>query len=414
MKKLVLPTTAVIASLFLVAAMVPSGGAEELQLEGFSKTVGIPKADVVFAFDLTGSMSLELEEVKDNAESIMNDLASQIADVQFGVVSFMDYDGHYETEAPGSTPLWYNNTYGSAASGDYPYMLDLDLTADTVVTAATINGLVLGNGVDGPEDYTRIVHEVYNDANLHWRDGAERIVILFGDNVPHDTNFDYNDDGTPDNTGADPGRDAILATADDLDFETEVANAAAAGIHIMAVYSGFEATKYPWTYMADETDGGYFALGDASDIPSAITQLIQEKIEESLTISVGTENSWAMVFEFTNPYDYELEDVVITDRFGAELEIDELGTPTHGTAEYYTRGNSEKVFLEWDIGTLGPEETARLVVVVSTDLNPAGHQEYTSPGVYELNSGATLKFYDSMLDEKMSAVTDSIYVTVLP
>jgi len=46
--------------------------------------------------------------------------------------------------------------------------------------------------------------------------------------------------------------------------------------------------------------------------------------------------------------------------------------------------------------------------------NPAGQQEYSTSGIYKLNSGATLKFIDPEQDMQLSAYTNSIYVTVLP
>ena len=407
--------------------------------EELHKNVGIPKADVVFAIDLTGSMSGEIAEVKANATNIMNSLAAQIADVQFGLISFMDYNGTYNTSAPpGSVPPWYNATYGSAAAGDYPYKLDQDITSNTTLVNQTIGGLILGSGGDGPQDYTRIIHESYNDTNLTWRTDAKKILILFGDNVPHDTDFDYDNNGTPNNTGGDPGRDTILGTADDLDFEDEVANASAAGVHIMAVYSGSTLTRYPpWEYMANKTGGEYFKLEEAEQIPEAIQDLIKKQALETLTIEENNETQWAVVIDIVNPFDYIMTDTVITDRFGAEIEIDDPFpyNITHGTVSNTTtedkskgkvkgkpdkrKGTSKKVFLNWTIGDLGPGETARLILLVSTDLNPAGHQEYTTPTepgeYYEMNSGATLKFKDPEQDMmQLSAVTDSIYVTVLP
>ncbi|MFX1431445.1 MAG: FG-GAP-like repeat-containing protein [Promethearchaeota archaeon] len=135
---------------------------------------------------------------------------------------------------------------------------------------------------------------------------------------------------------------------------------------------------------------------------------------QSLAILVNTEVQFAVEIEVTNPFSYTMENTKITDRFGAEIEID-APFPlyiTHGTASYYTKGKSEKVFLTWDIGDLLPGETARLIILVSTDLNPAGHQEYTTSDVYELNSGATLKFIDPEQDMQLSAVTDNIDVEV--
>jgi hypothetical protein len=402
--------------------------------EELHKNVGIPKADVVFAIDLTGSMSDEIDGVKENATNIMNSMAAQIADVQFGLISFMDYDGWYNTTAPGSFPVVYNHSYGNATSpcNDTPYRLDQDITNDTAAVAGMIAGLTIGCGGDGPQDYTRIIHESWNDTNLHWRTDSKRILILFGDNVPHDINFDYNNDTFPDNTGGDPGRDTNLGNADDLDFETEVANAAANDVHIMAVYSGLTGARYPWEYMANQTGGGYFELEEAEQIPEAIQDLIKAQAIETLTIKEKTETQWAVVIDIVNPFSYTMNDTVITDRFGAEIEIDEPFpySITHGTVSNTTtedkskgpakgkpdkrKGTSEKVFLTWEIGDLDPGETARLILLVSTDLNPAGHQEYTSPGIYELNSGATLKFIDPLQDMQLSAVTDSIYVTVLP
>jgi len=64
---------------------------------------------------------------------------------------------------------------------------------------------------------------------------------------------------------------------------------------------------------------------------------------------------------------------------------------------FSTKGKSEKVFLFWDIGTHEPGEYATLYLTMATDLNPAGKQEYTSPGTYELNSGAVVKkIYDGV------------------
>ncbi len=94
-----------------------------------------------------------------------------------------------------------------------------------------------------------------------------------------------------------------------------------------------------------------------------------------------------------------------------EAIIDYAAVPTQGTATLTTQGNSNKEFLKWEVGTLGPGGTANLVLMAQTDLNPAGHQEYTSPGTYEFNSGAVLKF---LVDGKQTSFeTGSIMVTVV-
>ena len=453
--------------------------------EELHKNVGIPKADVVFAIDLTGSMSTELGVIQAKAPTIISNIASMIADVQFGLITFMDYVGQYSTTStvPGAVPTTYTATYGSAAAGDYPYKLDQDIGGAAAVIAA-IGTLTSGSGVDWPQDYSRILHESWNSLTspnpadrLHWRPGATRFLILLGDAQPHDTGFDYNCDGTPDNTGGDPGRDALIGTGDDLDFETEVAKAAAAGIRVLGVYSGGASMKKPWTYMASKTGGQFFWLTEAEQIPEAIKKILKAEAHETLTIKEKTETQWAFVIEVTNPFPYTMTNVMVKDNFGAELEVDEVvlmadpngdamvdimdinmvfralatdWTWPQGTTwgrwnpkidfnldgkvdafdlhvagqaygSYVTMelvldetGMSEKVHLFWYIGSLKPGKTARLILLVSTDLNPAGHQEYTEPGIYEMNSGATLKFIDPEQNMQLSAVTAPLYVTVLP
>jgi len=145
-------------------------------------------------------------------------------------------------------------------------------------------------------------------------------------------------------------------------------------------------------------------------------QQLHKTTTGSLTIKEKTNVQWPVTLEVTNPFSYTMTNVVITDRFGAQIEIDKKFPYriTQGKATYTLYGTSEQVHLTWNIGNLGPGETARLIVLVSTDINPAGKQEYTMPGVYELNSGVTLKFIDPQQNIQLSAVTDSVYVTVLP
>jgi len=109
----------------------------------------------------------------------------------------------------------------------------------------------------------------------------------------------------------------------------------------------------------------------------------------------------------------DADSVVVTDRLGAELEIDPPfpESITHGTATYTVQGGSDKVFLTWNIGHLNAFEQASLRFWISTDINPNGKQEYTSPGCYELNSGATLKFYVNGVKYSMS--TPPLFITVV-
>jgi hypothetical protein len=86
-------------------------------------------------------------------------------------------------------------------------------------------------------------------------------------------------------------------------------------------------------------------------------------------------------------------DVVVTDRLGAEIEIDDPKyVPTYispGTSVTWEKKGNYKI--TWEIGYLGPDEEVKLVLEVSTRCK-GKKQAYTSPDTYEFNSGATLKF----------------------
>jgi len=143
---------------------------------------------------------------------------------------------------------------------------------------------------------------------------------------------------------------------------------------------------------------------------------VQKYVIGPLTVKEKTNIQWKVMFEVTNPFSYTMTNVVITDRFGAEIEIDQKFPYriTQGKASYTLEGTTEQVHLTWNIGNLQPRETAKLTILVSTDINPAGKQEYTKPGIYAVNSGATLKFIDPEQNMQLSAVTAPIYVTVFP
>jgi hypothetical protein len=232
----------------------------------------IPKGDVIFAFDLTGSMGDELDVAKAQAGNIMSAIAGLVTDVQFGVMSYMDYPHEYDT-------CGYSARYGDSSFGDYAYSLDLPLTADTSLVTAAILGLTLGNGYDGPQDYERIFYESYADSiNIGYRPGAKRILINIGDCIPHDCNLSEGIDTGTFSTGSDPGRDEIMGTADDLDLQTVLAGMATHGVNLLEVHGSTNCgyLNY-WQYWCSLTGGSFFLLTNATQIPAAVESLIEEQ-----------------------------------------------------------------------------------------------------------------------------------------
>jgi len=132
-----------------------------------------------------------------------------------------------------------------------------------------------------------------------------------------------------------------------------------------------------------------------------------------MIIETGENIVWKIAIWLNNWQDQDWTDVVVRDNLNAELEIDSIQQPSIGSAYYYTKGKSEKVVLIWNVGTLPAKTKAHLVFYVSTDINPGGHQEYTSPGEYTLNSGPVVKWRVDGVKGKYSEEIPSIYITVV-
>lgn len=203
------------------------------------------KADILFAMDLTGSMGGALSSVKTNSIDIMNKIRALIPETRFGVVSHMDYKNLY-----------------SGSTGDYPYKLNQPLTNDPGAVSSAINGLTLGDGGDGPEDYVRVFYETYSDSSIAWRDGAKRIVLFWADNMPHDP---------------DPGRDSTMGTSDDLILDTVLSKMAATNTVLISFHYG--SYNASWDNMAKKTGGSSFP---GYSIPSDIATFIANKISETV------------------------------------------------------------------------------------------------------------------------------------
>jgi hypothetical protein len=240
-----------------------------------------PKVDVVFSFDLTGSMSGIIDTAKAKASQILTALSGIPGiDVRFGVISYMDYPAFY-------TCCGYSNSYGCLACGDYPYELNQTVTDDEASVVAAINGLTLGNGEDLPQDYTRIFYESYADSNVGWRPGAKRILVNFGDNVPHDCNLNEGVTTGTWTTGCDPGRDGVAGTADDLDLQTVLNEMAANGVVLLEAHTTSYANEY-WTYWTGLTGGSVFITTSATLVDD-IVAAVQAALEASAAYGLHLE-----------------------------------------------------------------------------------------------------------------------------
>lgn len=211
------------------------------------------KLDVVLSFDLSGSMSDDMAAVKASANSIIDGLKTVSPDLKVGIMSHVDYPAYYDYTAE----CGYAADYGMAP--DYAYKLDSALSSDLDAVKATIQGLGGYYGGDLPQNYARIVYETMADPNVGWRGDAKRIVIIFGDDRPHDIDL---------GTGGDPGRDEIKGTADDLDWDSVVSWLPWYGIELWTVHSGGFLPQWK-TWTGDHA----VSLADSGDVVTAISDL---------------------------------------------------------------------------------------------------------------------------------------------
>jgi len=241
-------------------------------------TVVLPsKVDMVFSLDLTGSMGSELVRIKAEIATIIDRLKNEVSpstDFRFGVVSYEDYSGFFDSRSCGSN---YADSYGGG--GDAPFRISRALTGDANAVTTAIAGLRLGGGSDSPESYGRVFWELGQDdtgAAIGWRPDALKLVVDFGDDVPHDKNLNEGVPGPtllfPD-TGVDPGRNnTVDCGGDDIDFQDRALTALSAkGIRLLHIDSSGNSGLSPyWQFWTSVTGGSFAAINSDGSIPGGL------------------------------------------------------------------------------------------------------------------------------------------------
>lgn len=264
-------TAGAISPALLTATLAP--GQTVAEHKTVTLPTSTPRGDVLFVFDLTGSMGGAINNVKTNAVNIMNAVRGVITDVNFGLVTHKDYNGRFTSSIAAGQTCNYDAFYGG--TGDFAYRRDQPVTPDNATVANALGALTAGGGADGPESYARVLYETYADPLIGWRDGAKRVVVQFGDNVPHDCTL---------GKGNDPGRDNVIGTSDDL-FVNDVLNGMKNnGVTMVSVHNGFNNTL--WNGYATITGGTSFQINTNGTFPTGVDPAA--KIAELINASVRT------------------------------------------------------------------------------------------------------------------------------
>ncbi len=298
-----------------------------------------PALDVVFAFDLTGSMGGVVRQMQDKATSILDGTVARFGDAEFSVVSFRDY---------GFSP------YGG--TGDFAFQVDQVVTDDHSAVRSAISRLVATGGGDGPESYSRVLFEAAHPDNLMgWRGGTRKVMIMFGDNYPHDD--DLNEGILPPEpimaggvyrTGVappylDPGRSGDdghnLDTSDDIDLQAALDDMFGANVTLIAVMNSFyfgggapidSAPVTYWRQWAERTAAGGLGVGsdDTADLAVVILELLETSTRRLSTLEIKASPPRYESWVATNPATYR--DIEVPPE-GLALGYDVIVTPPAGT-----------------------------------------------------------------------------------
>ena len=263
-----------------------------VQCEG---TIAFPsKVDLVFSLDLTGSMGGEVNQIKLQIDEVMAGLrdAAPETDFQFAVVSYEDYAGTFNSSGCGDST--YSATYGFASAGDVPFRLNQALSSNDATTSATIGGLQLRNGGDGPQSYGRVYWELGQPdtmSQLGFRSDALKLLVDFGDNIPHDADLNEGIEDplvppfpSPFDRGYDPGRNGVInCGGDDIDFQDDaIAALTSAGVHLVHIdSSGDTDLAVYWNLWASQTGGEFAAINPDGSVPQGLdlTELIVQLLQ---------------------------------------------------------------------------------------------------------------------------------------
>jgi PKD repeat protein len=140
----------------------------------------------------------------------------------------------------------------------------------------------------------------------------------------------------------------------------------------------------------------------------------KEKISGPDEVLTHTYNEWELRIVISGASsNNSYESVIVHDVLPAELKLLEYEL-SQGTLDVIKKGKGKMgaTHLTWFVGNLSGD--VELIMRITTRQNPAGKQEFTSPGNYSLNDGAWLVAISCSTGEKVEkGPTDPIYVTAL-
>lgn len=121
--------------------------------------------DIAFVIDTTGSMEDDIDAVRSNVKSVVDQVSGATANSRFALVTYRD--------DPRTT----------SESVDYASRVDLDFTTSAAALKKSLDTLT----ADGGGDWEETVYSgVMESTKLKWRPGVRKIAVVLGDAPPKD------------------------------------------------------------------------------------------------------------------------------------------------------------------------------------------------------------------------------------
>lgn len=229
----------------------------------------IKNLDLAFVIDTTGSMSDDINRVKQDMTQYLSALKENgLVNYRVAIVDYRDFSSR------------------TGSSRDYPYKIQLDFTNDYESILSTINGLTLGNGGDTEETICSALIDGLSE--LSWRSKAGKAAILMGDAPALDpepiTNYTKDmaiNKLVTDNTGYVEDMGETRAAYYALDSQESLRSKVT--LFTIAT-SSYSETIECFNYLAEGTGGESYIAETSEDISNIMTEIIEtipEVVEEN-------------------------------------------------------------------------------------------------------------------------------------
>jgi len=259
--------------------------------------------DLCFVVDTTASMDDDIQNAKDNMNSIIEEISAKNENFRVALIDYRDFPDR-------------------SSSGDYEAKLQLDFTENTEVIKAAINALDLGDGGDNEET---VYSALMKTLELNWRRDSKKVIILLGDAAPLDPE-PYTGYTLESVVEALYNADISLVTDQKVSVEVpeyeksialSVGDAADSLINVYTIGTNASwAAEEAFSAISEYTGGSYTGVESVSDVSEAIISTI-EQIEIIPTVSVRV--------SFGEQYSRETVELYNDEQHLFEFELDEYG-----------------------------------------------------------------------------------------